>query len=233
MGAGDAVPAGLISVPNKKTLGNYEVKMNRAMQLWRAVLCGIVLSVGSAGVWAQAQKSAVPARVVQTVDDTKTVTLSGNVHPLARAAFDQGALPDSQPMTRMLLLLERSSAQEQSLKQLIDAQQTKNSGNYHAWLSPEQFGQQFGPADSDVQAVTDWLTRSGFQVANVTKGKDVIEFSGNVGQVRPHSTLRFTSSSSTAKSTSPTFPIPRSPKCSRLWLRAWPRFIISRSIRPS
>lgn len=165
-------------------LGNYEVKMNRAMQLWRAVLCGILLSAGSAGVWAQAQKSAVPARVVETVDDTKTVTLSGNVHPFARAAFDQGALPDSQPMTRMLLLLERSSAQEQSLKQLIDAQQTKNSGNYHAWLTPEQFGQQFGPADSDVQAVTDWLTRSGFQIANVAKGKGVIEFSGNVGQVR-------------------------------------------------
>ncbi|MGB2664880.1 MAG: protease pro-enzyme activation domain-containing protein [Candidatus Acidiferrum sp.] len=158
--------------------------MNRAMQLWRAVLCGILLSVASAGGWAQAQKSAVPARVVETVDDTKTVTLSGNVHPFARAAFDQGALPDSQPMTRMLLLLERSSAQEQSLKQLIDAQQTKNSGNYHAWLTPEQFGQQFGPADSDVQAVTDWLTRSGFQVANVAKGKGVIEFSGSVGQVR-------------------------------------------------
>lgn len=84
----------------------------------------------------------------------------------------------------MLLLLQRSSAQEQSLRQLIDAQQTKNSGNYHAWLTPEQFGQQFGPADSDVQAVTDWLTRSGFQVANVAKGKGVIEFSGNVGQVR-------------------------------------------------
>jgi hypothetical protein len=125
-----------------------------------------------------------PSRVVETVDDTKTVTLSGNVHPLARTAYDQGALPDSQPMTRMLLLLQRSSAQEQSLRQLIDAQQTKNSGNYHAWLTPEQFGQQFGPADSDVQAVTDWLTRSGFQVANVAKGKGVIEFSGNVGQVR-------------------------------------------------
>ncbi len=158
--------------------------MKRAIQLWRAVLCGVLVSAGSAGVWAQAQKSAVPARVVETVDDTKTVTLSGNVHPLARAAFDQGALPDSQPMTRMLLLLEHSSAQEQSLKQLIDAQQTKNSGNYHAWLTPEQFGQQFGPADSDVQAVTDWLTSSGFQVANVAKGKGVIEFSGNVGQVR-------------------------------------------------
>lgn len=158
--------------------------MNRAIQLWRAVLCGVLSCAVGAGVWAQAQKSAVPARVVETVDDTKTVTLSGNVHPLARAAFDQGALPDSQPMTRMLLLLKRSPAQEQSLKQLIDAQQTKNSGNYHAWLAPEQFGQQFGPADSDVQAVTDWLTSSGFQVANVAKGKGVIEFSGNVGQVR-------------------------------------------------
>ncbi len=158
--------------------------MNRAMQLWRAVLCGVLLSAGGAGVWAQSQKSVVPSRVMETVDDTKTVTLTGNVHPLARAAFDQGALPDSQPMTRMLLLLQRSSAQEQSLKLLIDAQQTKNSGNYHAWLTPEQFGQQFGPADSDVQAVTDWLTRSGFQVASVAKGKGVIEFSGNVGQVR-------------------------------------------------
>ena len=158
--------------------------MNRAIPLWRAVLCGVLLSANGAGVWAQAQKSVAPSRVVETVDDTKTVTLSGNVHPLARAAYDQGALPDSQPMTRMLLLLQRSSAQEQSLRQLIDAQQTKNSGNYHAWLTPEQFGQQFGPADSDVQAVTDWLTRSGFQVANVAKGKGVIEFSGNVGQVR-------------------------------------------------
>ncbi|HTC42031.1 MAG TPA: protease pro-enzyme activation domain-containing protein [Candidatus Acidoferrales bacterium] len=158
--------------------------MNRAIPLWRAVLCGVLLSANGAGVWAQAQKFVAPSRVVETVDDTKTVTLSGNVHPLARTAYDQGALPDSQPMTRMLLLLQRSSAQEQSLRQLIDAQQTKNSGNYHAWLTPEQFGQQFGPADSDVQAVTDWLTRSGFQVANVAKGKGVIEFSGNVGQVR-------------------------------------------------
>jgi pro-kumamolisin-like protein len=173
-----------VFLTEKRVVINYEVKMNRAIQLWRAVLCGVLLSANGAGVWAQAQKSVAPSRVVETVDDTKTVTLSGNVHPLARTAYDQGALPDSQPMTRMLLLLQRSSAQEQSVRQLIDAQQTKNSGNYHAWLTPEQFGQQFGPADSDVQAVMDWLTRSGFQVANVAKGKGVIEFSGNVGQVR-------------------------------------------------
>jgi subtilase family serine protease len=156
--------------------------MNRAIQPWRVVLCAVLALL--ACVSARAQKVAVPSRVVETVDDTNTVTLKGNVHPLARAAYDQGAVPDSQPMTRMLLVLQRSSAQEQTLHQLMDAQQTKGSPSYQAWLTPEQFGAQFGPSDSDVQAVTDWLTRQGFQVANVAKGKSTVEFSGNAGQVR-------------------------------------------------
>jgi subtilase family serine protease len=66
----------------------------------------------------------------------------------------------------------------------MEEQQSKNSPNYRAWLTPEQFGQQFGPADADVQAVTDWLTSHGFQNIKVTKGKTVVEFSGNAGQVR-------------------------------------------------
>lgn len=137
---------------------------------------------GSASVWAQ--KPVVASRVVERVDDTRTVVLHGNVHPLAKAAFDQGALPDSQPMTRMMLLLQRSPAQELSLRQLLDAQQTKNSGSYHTWLTPEQFGKQFGPSDADVQAVTDWLAREGFEVSKVASGRTLIEFSGNVAQVR-------------------------------------------------
>jgi Pro-kumamolisin, activation domain len=157
--------------------------MNRAMHLWRGVLCAVVILAGSAGLWAQS-KSAVASRVVQAVDDTVTITLKGNVHPLASAANDQGPLPDSQPMTRMLLLLQRSLSQEVALKQLIDAQQTKGSGSYHAWLTTQQFGNQFGPSDADVQAVTDWLTRQGFQVAKVAAGKTSIEFDGTAGQVR-------------------------------------------------
>jgi len=146
------------------------------------ILCAVTLLLAGQAAWAQT--AVVQARVVGTVDDTQTVTLRGNVHPLARAANDQGTLPDSQPMTHMLLLLQRSDAQEASLRQLMDAQQTKGSASYHAWLTPEQFGKQYGPADADVQAVTDWLTRQGFQVAKVAAGRTVIEFSGNAGQVR-------------------------------------------------
>ncbi|HTB94322.1 MAG TPA: protease pro-enzyme activation domain-containing protein [Candidatus Sulfotelmatobacter sp.] len=132
----------------------------------------------------QAQTHPVPSRVTAEVDDTNTVKLKGNIHPLARPEFDQGAVADSQPMTRMLLTLQRSAAQETALQQLMDAQQTKGSASYHAWLTPTQFGQQFGPSDADVQAVTDWLTRQGFQVAKVAAGRTAIEFNGTAGQVR-------------------------------------------------
>jgi subtilase family serine protease len=130
------------------------------------------------------QKTRVPARVMDTVDDTNRTVLRGNVHPKARAEFDGGAVADATPVTRILMVLQRSAEQEAALRQLMEEQQTKNSPNYHAWLTPEDFGKKFGPADADVQTVTDWLTSHGFQNIKVAKGKTVVEFSGNAGQVR-------------------------------------------------
>src|SRR5579862_2763027 len=133
---------------------------------------------------ALAQASAVPARVTQPVDLHNLVTLRGNVHPLARPEFDQGVAPDDLPMERMLMVLQRSPDQDAALQQLLDDQQVKSSAQFHQWLAPEQFGRQFGPADSDLQAVTGWLASQGFQVAKVAAGRTVIEFSGSAGLVR-------------------------------------------------
>jgi len=87
-------------------------------------------------------------------------------------------------MQRMLLVLKRSPEQEHALVGLIDQLQDKSSPNFHQWMTPDQFGQQFGAADSDIEAVTAWLTTHGFQVAEVSKGKTVIEFSGTAAQVQ-------------------------------------------------
>src|SRR5712672_3896883 len=130
------------------------------------------------------QNGRVAARVLDTVDDTNRTMLRGNVHPMARAQFDRGAVADAQPVTRILLLLQRSAEQEAALRQLMEEQQSKNSPNYHAWLTPDDFGKRFGPADADVQAVTDWLNSHGFQNIKVAKGRTAVEFSGNVGHVR-------------------------------------------------
>jgi subtilase family serine protease len=110
--------------------------------------------------------------------------LGGNVHPLARAENSRGAVQDSLAMPRILLLLKRSDAQQEALRSLMEAQQDKSSPNFHKWLTPEEFGRQFGPSDSDLQAVTNWLAAQGFQNIRVAAGRMVMEFSGTAGQVR-------------------------------------------------
>src|ERR1700738_4981274 len=126
----------------------------------------------------------IPARITSAVDETKRVSLPGNVHPLARAEFDRGVAPAELPMQRLLLVLKRSTEQQTALSQLMAEQYNTASPSFHQWLTPEQFGQQFGPADADIQAVTSWLQTHGFQVAKVSKGKVTIEFSGTAGQVQ-------------------------------------------------
>ncbi|HXH68197.1 MAG TPA: Ig-like domain repeat protein [Candidatus Limnocylindrales bacterium] len=123
-------------------------------------------------------------RVSEAVDDARRITLKGNVHPLARAEFDRGAVGESQPMKRILLMLKRSDEQEAALQDTLEKLQDKSSPSFHQWLTPEQFGARFGPADEDIQAVTDWLTRQGFSVEKVYSGRTVIEFSGTAGQVQ-------------------------------------------------
>jgi hypothetical protein len=124
------------------------------------------------------------ARITRPVDPADLVTLGGNTHPWARPEFDRGAAPDSQPISRMLLVLKRAPDQEAALRQLLDDQQAKSSSRYHQWLTPDQYGRQFGPADADIQAIRDWLAAQGFQDIRTGSGRTVIEFSGTAGTVR-------------------------------------------------
>lgn len=131
-----------------------------------------------------AAQDGTPTRFSQFSDDTTLAVFSGNTHPLARREFDRGAVSSNLLLDRMLLVLKRSQEQESALKKLLDEQQQKSSPNYHAWLPPEQFGQQFGPSDQEIQTITSWLASQGFQVHGASKGRTVIEFSGTAGQVK-------------------------------------------------
>jgi len=130
------------------------------------------------------QSNSVPSRISAAVDNTKLTVLRGNTHPMARAEFDRGAAPPSLPMEHMMLVLTRSAQQETALETLLAQQQDGSSPNYHKWLTPEQFGQQFGPSDQDIQTITSWLQSNGFQVNSVAAGRTTIDFSGSAGQVQ-------------------------------------------------
>jgi hypothetical protein len=157
--------------------------LRRALAQFRrtATLAGALMMAAPHGVYAQSNPAR--PRVTDRVDITRLSTLSGNTHPLARAQYDQGAAPPDLPMDRILLVLKRGPDQESALQDLLEQQQVTSSPTYHKWLTPEQFGQQFGSTDADIQAVTSWLASFGFQSIKVSKGRTVIEFSGTASQV--------------------------------------------------
>jgi subtilase family serine protease len=153
-----------------------------------AMVCALVFS---AAMVTAAQLASVQSRISQAVDDKNLVTLKGNTHPMAAPQYDMGEAPGGLPMNRMLLVLQHTPAQEAAIKQLLAEQQNQGSPNFHNWLSPQQYGQMFGPSDQDIQTITTWLQSHGFEVANVSPGRHVIEFSGTASQVQEafHTTI--------------------------------------------
>ena len=125
-----------------------------------------------------------PNRVVAPVDEAQRVTLTGNVHPLAQARFDRGPAPVSHPTGRVMLVLRRSAAQQLALTQYLGDLQNPSSPNYHKWLTPAQYGAKFGISDNDLASVQSWLQTRGFTIEKVPQARNVIEFSGNFGQIQ-------------------------------------------------
>jgi len=144
----------------------------------------LLAAICLAGQNAGAQTPAAAPRVLQPINETQLTVLRGNTHPMARAAYDRGAADPRQPVEHVQILLQRTPDQEAALQALLARQQDATSPDFHHWLSPDEFGRQFGPADQDVQAVAQWLTSHGLSVESVNKGRTVIQFSGNAGQMQ-------------------------------------------------
>jgi Pro-kumamolisin, activation domain len=123
-------------------------------------------------------------RIINRVDDNALMSLQGNLHPLARAQYDQGKVDDSMPLEHIVLMLQRSPDQETALATRIDQMHNRRSSYYHQWLSARDVGGCYGVADADIAVVSAWLESHGFKIDTVPAGKMLIIFSGTAGQVR-------------------------------------------------
>jgi len=121
--------------------------------------------------------------VANPVDESRMVTLQGNVHPLARAEFDQGPINPATRLDRMLLQLNSTSAQQADLDDLVAAQQDPHSPLYHQWLTPSEFGARFGATDADLAQLSAWLELHRLTVDEIPAGRRLIVFSGSAAQV--------------------------------------------------
>ena len=125
-----------------------------------------------------------PPRLTGEIDNTKRVLLKSSAQPLPATARDLGAVPDDFALEHMLFALKRSTEQERALEVFMQGLHDPESASYHAWLTPEQFGERFGPARADIERVVVWLQGHGFMVNTVHASGMLLDITGTADQVR-------------------------------------------------
>jgi len=123
-------------------------------------------------------------RVTQAVDGNVVSVIEKSHLGLLDEKATIGIVPDSAPMNHMQLILKRSALRQSALDALIAAQHDPHSPRFHRWLTPREFGENFGVADADIAAATSWLVAQGFAVNGIYPNRMQIDFSGNAGQVK-------------------------------------------------
>ena len=123
------------------------------------------------------------ARITSAIQSSDRVQVAGTTPALLANSVETGRVPGSQNLGRMLLMLAPTADQDLAAKNLVSALHDASSPSFHKWLTPAQFGQQFGVADSDAAQVQQWLQSQGFTVHEVSQSRRFIVFSGNASQV--------------------------------------------------
>src|SRR5258708_29883499 len=95
----------------------------------------------------------------------------------ASAENDLGEVDPSLKLTHLTIVLNRPAERQSAFEALLRQQQDPSSLNFHRWLTPEEIGQEFGPLDQDIAAVSSWLESPGLQVDAVASSRVRIEFS--------------------------------------------------------
>jgi hypothetical protein len=145
----------------------------------------LILAAGCAVGMGQtaANRAAEPSRIAGPIDESRVVTLVGNVHPLAREEFDRGVIGAETGLGRMVLVLEPSAAKQAELDALVAAQHDPRSPLYRQWLTPAGYGAQFGVSAEDAARVAAWLEGHGFTVEEIPPSNRLLIFSGTADQV--------------------------------------------------
>ena len=140
----------------------------------------VLVVIASAAGSALAQK----ARVVGPIEGNGEVALQQRLHPLARPEFDRGAADAAMKLDYVTMVLKPTAAQQSDLETLLIQQQDRSSASYHKWLTPEQFGDRFGLAASDIAAIKSWIEAQGLRVEDTARGRNWIAFSGTAAQIQ-------------------------------------------------
>lgn len=123
------------------------------------------------------------ARINAPINGGRRIRLTGDIHPKATAANDQGPADASLVLPSITLVLKQSPPQHAELESLLAEQQDPSSRNYHRWLTPEEFADRFGASAGDIGKIAAWLEQQGLHVTGVGRGRNWISASGTAADV--------------------------------------------------
>jgi subtilase family serine protease len=114
-----------------------------------------VMSLLMVWAWGEAAmaQDAPQARIASTIKNEERVVLKGTTPPLLAKSVDKGRMPGGQNLGRMILQLSPSEEQEQAAEKLVGELHDASSPQFHKWLTPAEYGQQFGVASEDASKV--------------------------------------------------------------------------------
>jgi subtilase family serine protease len=129
-----------------------------------------------------AQPSLQANRVVATVDNGLRAPVQGHRPAWAAANADLGSVADATPI-QITVSLTRAPEVQAAFDHLTLDLQNPASPRYHQWLTPQQIGEQFGPTQHDLDALTSWLAAQGFHVDLIQPSRVSVQATGTAGLV--------------------------------------------------
>ncbi len=142
-----------------------------------------LLSLFAFLVLAAIPSHAVVQSRIAAINTSSRVALPHSVPALAKASADLGAASANLKLDTLTMFFNITAAQQAALTQLLIDQQNPSSPRYHQWLTPEQFGAEFGLSSQDLAKVSQWLTSQGFTVTGTARSSNFLTFTGSVAQV--------------------------------------------------
>ncbi|MBA3824976.1 MAG: peptidase S53 [Ktedonobacterales bacterium] len=147
-----------------------------AVWKWGALSAIVLMVLGTAFAFHPIASAAAPA-----AKSPQRVTISGHKVPGLNGASQ--AASGASALGTLNLSIGLSLRNQDQLKNLILAQNTRGSGLYHQYLTPQQFTQRFGPTDATVSAVRSFLQSQGITVDSVASNHLLIDVHGSATQV--------------------------------------------------
>ncbi len=125
-----------------------------------------------------------PSNRIAAVDPTSRGTIAHAVAGRTKVSTDLGQAPLDRRLEGVTLFFSRTAAQQAALDQLLVDQQTTGSTRFRQWLTPAQFGAQFGLSAADLEKVTAWVTSQGLTVSYVAPSNTLIRVGGTIAQLQ-------------------------------------------------